>query len=167
MLTCTDTRFWMPNRILPQDCREALRIMRQMEGNKRMDQRFEFLAPNARPVKRLLPLKTPRVYRSETCTIAVTMLASYKPWDLPPDARTGPFPTSETATLGELITGAETLVSTCVEANRKAGWDAEGWSSLGIAVTAWQTGSAVDKAIARLVPLGFNGTAAAAEILIE
>lgn len=80
------------------------------------------------------------------------MLSSYKPWDKPPGNREGPFPISETATLSELMDGAKAVVDHCVEERKQAGWDAEGWSSLGIAVTVWQTGSSIDRIVRAQLP---------------
>lgn len=157
MVTCTDSRRWIPrgDTFNPRDCRDALGVMYRTEGNKRADQRFEFLQTGTPQKTRFLPLWTPRIYSAGTCTIAITMLSSYKPWDLPPGERTGPFPVSETATLGELTEGAKVVVNHCVEgndSNEQAGWDAEGWSSLGIAVTVWQTGSPMDRLVRAQVP---------------
>ncbi|KAL8939161.1 MAG: hypothetical protein Q9216_003515 [Gyalolechia sp. 2 TL-2023] len=158
VVTCTDSQRWIPHGVMPfpHNCYDALEHMRQIEGNKRADQRFEFLARDARQITRLLPLWTPRIYTVRTCTIAVTMLSSYKPWDLPPEtppeSRRGPYPTSETATLAELIAGAQAVVTSCVEQKGQGGWDAEGWSRQGIAVTAWQTRSPIDRLVHAQIP---------------
>lgn len=146
IVTCTDNPRWIPSHAIPfpQNCYEALESMRRIEGNKRANQRFEFLTRDARQTTRLLPLRTPRMYRARTCTIAVTMLSSYPPWDLPPGPRIGSFPISEIATLAELMEAAKAVVTSCVEEKGHGGWSAEGWLKLGIAVTVWQSGSPID-----------------------
>ena len=158
MLSCTNNRRWKSTSIDLEDCRSALIQMHAAESQKSQTQRFEFLAPGARQVHHLLPLHTPRIYTTGSCTIAVTMLAMYKPWDLPPDARPGPFPSTEVATLGELWNAAKAVVDTCVHGRERAGWDAEGWASLGIAVTVWQTGSAIDRLVKTHSILALNGS---------
>lgn len=164
IVTCTDLLSWVPSRVipLPQDCYEALDFMRQMEGNKRANQRFEFLASDARQTTRLLPLRTPRVYSIRKCTIAVTMLSSYRPWDLPPETRRGPYPTNEIATLAELMVAAKAVMTSCVKEKGHGGWSAAGWLGLGIAVTVWESGSQIDRLVKAQIPRqpedpGMNG----------
>ncbi len=166
MVTCTASTRWVPSHVIPfsQDCHEALDQMRRVEGNKRSDQRFEFLAPDRQQRTRLLPLRTPRVYSAKSCTVAVTMLSSYKPWDLPPETRRGPYPNSEIATLEELMQGARAVVASCVDGKGQAGWSGEGWSNLGIAVAVFESGSQIDRLVKAQDPrrvggFGMDGTA--------
>ena len=163
--TCTSDPHWIERTVKYEDCLEALRLFRQAEGQKSGQQSFEFVAPGAQKISKLLPLFTPRIYTSKTCTVVVAMLATFPIRFLPPKAQRNWYPPTDVATLNDLQGAAETIVEDCVLSNGRGqvvGWSPQGHFSQAIAVTVWESGSFMDRLIHGRAYLALNSSATVA-----
>lgn len=147
---CNDWPSWVPNTIKHSDCLQALEILRRAEGQKSGTQRFEFIIPGAPRTTRFLPLTTPRVYSTDTCTVAILMLGGIPPGFLPPGVRPQQWPHTDVETLDVLKDAAAEVVRQCVAEGAGpplAGWIARGRLARSIGVFVFESGSLMDRMV--------------------
>lgn len=134
------------------DCVSALESFYYSDVSRYRDKQFEFMTPDAPRKKAYLdPVITPRRYVIGKCTLAIVMLSSFQPRQVP--GSIGPYQPSDIGTYKQIWRSVENIAKICLPSrNHNAGWEAVG-SAGSIGVFVWATGSNIDRSVSGGTPV--------------
>ncbi|KAL8995261.1 MAG: hypothetical protein Q9169_004967 [Polycauliona sp. 2 TL-2023] len=136
---CTGSFHWLGKGLKPEDCKYAIEKFWRIDVARYRSHEFEFVGLGGQRYTKLSPMKTPRRYQHDTCTLVIANLNLFPRMDLPEPPRR-PFKYSDVSSFEELYQAAGRVDQHCVSWVHQAGYQDTGeLGSLGVFLMA--TGS--------------------------